>query len=165
MIREILPEAVFDCMIYLQALVNEQGPATACVKSVAEGRVLLLYSDEIVAELRDVLFRPKLQQKFPRLTTDRAEALIQLLLEKGIPVRNVPPEFVYERDPKDEKYVNLAIAAGADYIVSRDNDLLDLMDENRPEGQDFQARFPTLSILDPVAFLRRVAPHSDPAAP
>jgi predicted nucleic acid-binding protein len=58
------------------------------------------------------------------------------------------------RDPDDSHYVNLALAADAKLIVSRDRDLLDLMDNSIPEGLDFQGRFPSLRILDPVAFLR-----------
>lgn len=33
-----------------------------------------------------------------------------------------------ERDPKDDKIISCALAAQADYIVSRDLDLLDLVE-------------------------------------
>jgi predicted nucleic acid-binding protein len=56
--------------------------------------------------------------------------------------------FSCPRDPDDEPYVNLAVAAGARYLVTRDKDLLDLM-----EDADFRRRFATLAILDPAAFL------------
>ena len=157
MMYETKIAVVCDCMIYLQTIVNGSGPAAAVMKAVAEDRILLFYSAKIVAELRDVLFRPKLQQKFPNLTEERAEALFHLLLEKGVSIYNVPAEFVYERDPKDKKYINLALAAKADYLVSRDNDLLDLMNESQQIGRDFRARFPLLNILDPVTFLRKLS--------
>lgn len=41
-------------------------------------------------------------------------------------IRDVPSIFNYERDPKDEPYVNLALAANATHLVSRDKDGLDL---------------------------------------
>lgn len=75
--------------------------------------------------------------------------------ERAIFLESVPTEFSYDRDPKDEMYVNLALAAGAAYLVSRDNDLLDLMKET-DIGRAFRERFPSLTILDPVAFLREV---------
>ena len=46
--------------------------------------------------------------------------------------------------------------ADAKRIVSRDKDLLDLMDAMKPEAADFQGRFPLLRILDPVSFLREI---------
>jgi predicted nucleic acid-binding protein len=45
----------------------------------------------------------------------------------------------------------LAIAAQAAFVVSRDNDLLDLM-----KDEEFRKAYPALAILDPVAFLRHV---------
>jgi predicted nucleic acid-binding protein len=60
------------------------------------------------------------------------------------------------RDPDDAHYVNLALAADARLIVSRDRDLLDLMDSAKPEAAEFQSRFPALRILDPVGFLREI---------
>ena len=69
---------------------------------------------------------------------------------------DVPQVFTYERDPRDEKYINLAIASNAHYLVSRDKDLLDLRKEDLPEGQGFRAQFPSLQILDPVDFLKQI---------
>lgn len=66
---------------------------------------------------------------------------------------NVPKSFELRRDPKDEKYIVLAVAVEASFLVSRDKDLLDLMNDAHPDSRDFRACFPHLRILDPVAFL------------
>jgi len=73
---------------------------------------------------------------------------------KGRLLRNVPKRFELLRDPDDEPYLNTAIAAGAEFLVTRDRDLLDLMDRTTREGRDFQTRFPRLTILNPVEFLK-----------
>ena len=57
------------------------------------------------------------------------------------------------RDPKDEPYLNLAIATKTSFIVSRDNDLLDLMRWDQAEGREFQKRFRFLRVVTPEAFL------------
>lgn len=41
-------------------------------------------------------------------------------------IDEVPREVALDRDPKDEPYLNLACVSGAEYLVSRDADLLDL---------------------------------------
>lgn len=143
--------AVFDCMVYLQAVTNERGPAFACFCLVDGGEVTLCVSAENLAEAQDVLTRPELQAKFPRLTPERAEAFLRNVRAKAVLVDAVPEQFSYLRDPDDEPYLNLALAAGAKYLVSRDKDLLDLMN-----NVDFRRRFPDLTILDPVAFLQAI---------
>lgn len=140
---------VFDCMVFLQGAARVVGPAAACLKLVEEDKVELFLSARVLAEIRDVLTRPKLQRKFPILTQNYVDAWLQALVNKATTVLDVPQQFVYERDPKDEPYINLALASGAAYLVSRDNDLLDLMSD-----QNFHTRFPTLTILDPIAFLQ-----------
>lgn len=72
-------------------------------------------------------------------------------------VADVPPRFRYERDPDDEPYLNLAIAAGASYLVSRDKDLLDLQAMTSEPGEELRMLLPQISILDPLEFLRSVA--------
>jgi hypothetical protein len=68
-------------------------------------------------------------------------------------LRTFPHVFSYPRDPDDEPYINLAIAAAAQYLVSWDKDLLDLM-----RDEDFRQRFPGLTILNPVALLKAFSP-------
>jgi putative PIN family toxin of toxin-antitoxin system len=143
-------------MVFLQGAGRPAGPARACLRLVEEDRVTLCVSAEVLAEVRDVLTRPKMRQKFPALTPEWVEQFVRTVQSKALLVADVAKVFTYSRDPKDERYVNLAVEAGAEYLVSRDKDLLDLMDPSQAEGADFQRRFPSLLILDPVRFLSRL---------
>lgn len=144
--------AVFDCMVFLQAAANKGGPAGACLDLVRNRRAELCWSPEILAEVRDVLTRPKTRKKFPGLTTERAEVFLADLESLAVLGADIadPPHVV--RDRKDQKYLNLAVSASARYLVSRDRDLLDLM-----QDEGFRQHFPILTILEPTAFLRDLA--------
>ncbi len=120
-------------------------------------RFLLCTGKELQAEIRDVLTRPALRRKNARYSDQDIEDFIRRYETLALHFDPISASFRYERDPKDEHIINLALTAKADYIVSRDNDLLDLMDEGRKDGRDFRERFPLLTILDPVAFLNRIA--------
>ena len=71
-------------------------------------------------------------------------------------VRHVPRVFEYSRDPDDEPYLNLAIAARAAFLVSRDRDLLDLMTGHDAESKQFRQRFRFLKVIEPVGFLNEI---------
>lgn len=146
---------VYDCVVFLQGLIKESGPGAECLELFEDGKIELFISDAVLNEIGDVLTRPDLQHRFPLLTQERAEDLLGGLKERATLLESIPAEFSYDRDPKDEMYVNLALAAGAAYLVSRDKDLLDLMKET-DTGRNFRQRFPSLTILDPVAFLRKI---------
>jgi putative PIN family toxin of toxin-antitoxin system len=139
-------------MIYLQAAIRHGGPAAAVLRWCESGQITFFVSEDILNEVRDVLLRPEVRRKNRNLTQERVEEFLAHLSEKAVLVTEVPSLFSYERDPKDEKYVNLAVATHAQYLVSRDKDLLDLMND-----PDFRQRFPHLTILDPPAFLRALS--------
>ena len=122
---------------------------------------MLCVSGEILAEVRDVLTRPKTQRRFPLLTPEWAESFVENAASKALVFSDVPKTEALERDPKDEPYLNLAITAKAHYLVSRDRDLLDLMSD-----ENFRQRHPDLQILDPAAFLPEIArrAQSEPAS-
>jgi putative PIN family toxin of toxin-antitoxin system len=120
--------AVFDCMVFLQGAARRESAAGACLLLVELGAIELCLSKEIVAELRDVLARPSVRQKFPVLTDQFVDRFLAALERRAGVISEVPRVFAYERDPKDEPYINLAIAARASYLVSRDTDILDLTD-------------------------------------
>ena len=143
--------AVFDCMVFLQGTAREQSPAGVCLKLVETGQVVLCLSSDVVEEIREVLSRPKLRKSFPSLTPQRVDAALSSLQSRALIPADVPRVYSYPRDPDDEPYVNLAIAADASYLVSRDRDLLDLM-----SCSDFRQRFPNLIVLEPVAFLHEL---------
>jgi putative PIN family toxin of toxin-antitoxin system len=145
------PRAVFDCMVFLQGAGRPAGPA-ACLRLVDEVRITLCVCAEILAEVRDVLTRPETPRRFPGLSAEWAESFVEHLELKGVLFADVPHAVRLQRAPEDEPYVNLAIAAGAKYLVSRDLDLLDLMKDD-----GFRRRYPGLLILEPVALLREIA--------
>jgi putative PIN family toxin of toxin-antitoxin system len=153
----VTERVVFDCMIFLQAAINPDGPAFACFRLVDEGRLALCLSAEVLAEACDVLNRPRLRRKFPPLTPEWVETFLRNATAKALVLSEVPCIFTLERDPKDERYVNLALATKARFLVSRDNDLLDLMRDER-----FRQRFPEVMILDPAALLRACAAGQPP---
>jgi putative PIN family toxin of toxin-antitoxin system len=148
--------AVFDCGVFLQGAARKDGPAGICLRLVETGLVDLFLSDDVIDEVRNVLERPRLRQKFPVLTDEFVDRFLAALLARSFPVHDVPRVFAYERDPKDEPYINLALAVDAEYLVSRDIDILDLGDTSNPEGQRFHERFPQVRIVDPVTFLQEV---------
>lgn len=141
-------DAVFDCMVYLQAATNDRSPAFACLNLVETNHVKLYLSRAIVDEVRDVLTRPKIQRKFPNLTQERVDTFVQKIATLAVLVSGVPDAGIALRDPDDLPYLDLAVAVNARYIVSRDNDLLDLM-----QDAAFIAKCPDLRVIDPVAFL------------
>jgi putative PIN family toxin of toxin-antitoxin system len=141
-------------MVFLQGAARQTSPAKACLDLAEHGSVQLCLSAEIVAEVQDVLTRPEVQSKFPALVPMDIEAFITRLAMAAVQFLNVPVEFHYERDPKDTPYINLALVARAEYLVTRDTDLLALMHETTEPGRAFRCRYPFLTILDPVAFLR-----------
>lgn len=77
-------------------------------------------SEAMMAELLDILHRPRLARFIdPELRADLLGQLgtLGVLVRPAVPVADC-------RDPKDDKYLELALEAGAETIVSSDDDLL-----------------------------------------
>ena len=148
------PVTVFDCMVYLQAAARAEGPGRACLRLAEEGRILLCISPPVHAEVANVLNRPQVRRKFAALTPEAVTVFLEDVSRLARSVPQVPSVVTFPRDPKDEPYLNLALAAGAEYLVTWDKDLLDLMNESTVEGKAFRQRFPQLTCLTPVAFLQ-----------
>src|SRR5262245_45998306 len=107
------PGVVFDAMVFLQALVNDQGPAFACQQLVDAGKLTLFLSPAVVEEVKGLADRPRLRRKFKNLTPESMDAFLEDVCALAVLLPEVPHVFSYPRDPGDEPYLNLAIAAGA----------------------------------------------------
>ena len=114
--------AVYDCMIYLQAASNWSGASGECIRRSLLGDVELCQSLRVLAEIRDVLTRARIKKKFPDLTLDRVNLFLKDVSRYALQYPIPPSLFKLPRDPNDEKYLNLAIAANANYLVSRDKE-------------------------------------------
>ncbi len=147
--------AVYDCMMWLMQAARPQR-AHESFDLVDTGDVELCVGHEIISEIHDVLTRTRHIEKFPSLTPARAVDFIRQYSTKARFIDPVPEVYVLERDPKDSKYINLALAAEASYLVTRDHDLLDLMDGQSPAGARFISRFPRLRIIEPSLFVQTI---------
>jgi putative PIN family toxin of toxin-antitoxin system len=138
-------------MVFLQAATSDRGPAFACLELVESGEIALYVSPAVLDEIRDVLSRPKIQAKFPHLTAERIDVFLQKVATMATIVHEIPDAGLPVRDLDDLPYLNLAIATGVEYIVTRDKDLLELI-----KAPAFRARCPQMRITEPVAFLAEV---------
>ena len=116
-----MPSVVFDASSPVGALLKE-GSAPERALLLARSRDVICISKSVEDEVRDVFSRPKFRKY---LTPGRAERILELISAAALPIE--PAVAVTDcRDPKDNKYLELALAAGADTIVSSDDDLLAL---------------------------------------
>jgi putative PIN family toxin of toxin-antitoxin system len=137
-------------MVFFQAASRPAGPAARLfIEFIEAGHLALSVSDTILAEVRDVLGRPRIRAKNPTVTDEMVEDFFRRIDQVAQKIDNIPASYSLPRDPDDEPYLNLALAVDADYLVTRDNDLIDLM-----QDATFRAQYPRLTILNPVALLQ-----------
>lgn len=110
---------VFDAStIVSAALKTDSVPERALLR--AEETDVFALSTAVDAEVAEVLGRPRFAGMLSR---ERREHILHVL--RGASVWFDPTQRITDcRDPKDNKYLELALAAGAEIIVSSDNDLL-----------------------------------------
>lgn len=149
-------KSVFDCNIIWQSFFFGNGISAKCKKLVDDEVIILFLSPETLEEMREVMTRPEFLAKFETVTETMVEKYLEQLAKKSVFIRSVPKEFTLSRDPDDEPYINLAIESEADYIVTRDNDMLDLMTDYDVESKQFRQRFRHLKVVEPIEFLKIV---------
>lgn len=118
---------VLDANVIVSALIRpDSTPGRILRAAVAESAVRMVTSHPLLEELRAVLEYPRLQ-RYLKMSRQDKEAFVILLEQIADPVNigDFPAPGIC-RDPDDEVYLQTALAGRADYIVSGDQDLLDL---------------------------------------
>lgn len=118
---------VLDANVIISALIRPQSAPGRILRTTVEDRtVRLVTSALLLEELRAVLEYPRLQRYLKMSRQDKEEFVI--LLEQVADPINIDdfPALGICRDPDDEPYLQTALAGRADYIVSGDQDLLEL---------------------------------------
>jgi len=127
---------VVDTNVFISAALKDRSPPSDAVHLAAE-RDLLLKSTTTEQELFITLARPRLA---PLIPSDFRTWLGELLAAAELV--SITERVIACRDPKDDKFLELAVNGHADLIVSGDADLLAL----HP--------FRNIPILTPAAFMR-----------
>jgi putative PIN family toxin of toxin-antitoxin system len=127
---------VIDTGVFISAAIKSQTAPNIAVHQ-AEQRGVLLKSQATEAELMDVIDRPYLARLIASAARHR---LVQLMATAELVT--ITERLAACRDPKDDKFLELAVNGRADLILTGDSDLLVL----NP--------FRGISIVAPVSFAR-----------
>ena len=114
-----MPSVVLDASMLVGALLKP-GSAPERALLLAYGRDRICMSEAVAEEVRSVFGRPKFAAA---VEPARIGLILDLLMSAAhwfVPTQHV----VDCRDTKDNKYLELALAAGVDYLVTSDSDLL-----------------------------------------
>lgn len=120
---------VVDPNVLVSAAISAAGPPRQVVVAWVDERFELIVSPVLLDELRDVLGRPKFR-RFISLAV--AREFVDGLADDAQVVEDPTEREAISRDPDDDYLIALARAAGADYLVSGDGDLLDLENPDPP---------------------------------
>jgi uncharacterized protein len=133
--------AVLDPNVLVSAVISQAGPPRQILTAWIAKRFELIASPTLLEELDDVLGRPKFRRYVNAAVVTE---FIDALSEDAVIVKDPPEPPRVSPDADDDYLIALARAAGADYIVSGDRDLLDL---NNPDPLVLSPR-QFLDVLD-----------------
>lgn len=131
---------VVDTNVAVSGLINPSGTPGAVVGAWKRRIYDWVLTPETLAELEDVLRRPKVARYMPKGST-RTERFLQRLSQTAVVVTRSAVLSIIPSDPAGDRFVEAAVAAGADFIVTGDRHLLELRE------------FEGTRIVTPVEFL------------
>ena len=136
-------KAVLDTTVLVSAFLKPvpEGPAFRLLGFAGDGAFELYVSDDILAETSDVLLNRKHLRRRYQYPDSAVDQFCKGLADLAVAVVSDPPPVQVVRDPNDNMIVSCALVANANYIVTRDKDLLSLSEH---EG---------ISMITPEAFL------------
>jgi uncharacterized protein len=111
-------KVILDTNIWISFLISKKYNAIDSL--VANGNIVLIFSEESLEEFVTVVRRPKISKYFPESDID---AILSLFRKYGKLVK-VESSISICRDSKDNFLLNLAIDSNADYLITGDQDLL-----------------------------------------
>jgi uncharacterized protein len=117
-----LTKIILDTNVLLSALLSPVGPPAQLLEAWERKKFIVVASEALIAELRDVTSRPFFQARFRLSTIELLAAGLQDLSEFCAD----PPQEVVAPDAKDSFLLALAEANHADFLVTGDKELLAL---------------------------------------
>ena len=115
---------VLDTNVLISAVIRPQGGAGVVLQRLRQRDFIALISRTTLSELAAVLHRPRLRAKY-HLTDRRIRAVLRVIVLRS-ELLHPQRKIRVCRDPKDDQFLEIALAGKADAIVSGDADLLSL---------------------------------------
>ena len=118
---------VLDANVVISALITPQGAMAQVLDFWKQGVYELVLSPAILDEIARVAHYPKIQERY-HLDDADIDDFVRLLGEEATLIEPTVRVQAVAEDPDDDRYVECALAAGADLIVTGDAHLLKLGD-------------------------------------
>jgi hypothetical protein len=134
-------KVVIDTNVFISRFLSPQGTPARIIELAEAGAFHVLVSETLVSEYERTLQYEHVR-KVHGLTAEQLQKWASNLRRIALFVQPTTPIDVIFRDPDDNKFIECALAGGADYIVSGDKHLLDLRE------------YAGIRILSPADFLR-----------
>jgi putative PIN family toxin of toxin-antitoxin system len=137
-------KAVLDTTVLVAAMLRPEpgGVSAELLKLAAEGRYEMFVSDDILEETAATLATSERIRKRYKYSNEHIVAYCEELARLGTVVSDPSPLAGIVRDPNDDMIVACAVAANAEFLVSRDKDLLTL------------GSYEAIEVVTPEDFLR-----------
>ena len=120
------PKLVVDTNLVFSALFSKGGASFKLLERLTRQEFHLCLSRPVFEEYKAVTAR------LSKLSHTKRTKFIGKLRQHSFWVRSQEKLSLVLRDPSDDKFLECALASDADFIVSRDKDLLDLKDFQIP---------------------------------
>jgi putative PIN family toxin of toxin-antitoxin system len=154
-LRDPLFRIVIDTNTLLRGLATDS-TASQRIWRAAERRAFVpLLSKPVIDEYRFTLLSTVITDRFPQITSKLVESAIQRLRFVGDYIRHTKAHFDYARDPRDAKFIELAIDLAATHLLTSDRDLLSLPQSQTDAGKRFRHRLPNIEVIDVGAFMKK----------
>ena len=120
-------KVVIDAIVLVSAFLKAQsgGASFELLRFCAQGAFELYLSDDIIDETADVLLSRRHIRRRYQYPDTAVREFCRGLMGMATMVSDIP-EVRIVRDPDDDMVIACALAAHADYLVTRDKDLLAL---------------------------------------
>ncbi len=140
--KKYIIKVVFDSNILISAFLVKGGVSYHLLEAARRGEFVLYLSEEILEETQKVLLT---YERIRRRYHYSDESVMKFVQGVRFGAHNVSdlPKVQVSRDPKDDMVIATAIKAKADYLVTRDKDLL-VLERYKRRGK----------ILSPEDFLK-----------
>ncbi|GLU55786.1 putative toxin-antitoxin system toxin component, PIN family [Dyadobacter frigoris] len=125
---------IFDTNVWISFLIGKR--FSTIKKYIISGELIIIVTQQLLREIRDVTRREKLKKYFPKENANELIELWEIIAEQV----EIEPKHFINRDPKDNFLLDLIDFSKADYLVTGDKDLF----EHNP--------FKTAVILTPAKF-------------